>query len=99
MALHGEFAVLASVVTATSLFLATLVVSSDRFASVFLPGFVAYVVLFGLTLSSLPLGDDVDAVKRVLQILVAAAYALGAISLVVPLIGWLERRFTPRPAA
>lgn len=99
MAIHGELVMLAGVVTATSLVLATLVVRSERLAPALMPGFVAYTALFGLTLSSLPLGYEIDVVKRVLQILTATAYALGAVSLLVPFLGWLERIFGARRIA
>ena len=89
--LHGDLAVLVSVTAATSLYFATRLVGSERWAPVFLPGFVAYTTLFGLVLSSLPLGDNVDVVKRVLQIVFAAVYALAAVSLLVPVLRWLNR--------
>jgi hypothetical protein len=99
MMLHGELVVLISISAATSIFLAMLVVQSERNAPVFLPGFVAYVVLFGLTLSSLPFGYDIDVIKRILQIFFAAAYALCAVSLIVPIADFLDRRFRIRPAS
>lgn len=94
MMLHGNAVMMVAITSATALFMAWKTVGSPRLAPVFLPGFVAYVVLFGLTLSSLPLGDDVAVVQRVLQILGAAIYAFCAMSLVAPIltrVGFADR--------
>lgn len=90
-ALHSELLVLISLVAATSFFMASRIIAAQRWAPVLLPGFVAYVVLFGLTLSSLPLGSDVAVLTRVLQIAGAAVYALAAVSLFVPLVNRYQR--------
>ena len=90
-ALHSELLVLISLVAATSFFMASRIIAAQRWAPVLLPGFVAYVVLFGLTLSSLPLGSDVAVITRVLQIAGAAVYALAAVSLLVPLVTRYQR--------
>ncbi len=84
--LHGEFLVLVAVTAATSLFLSARIVATDRWGPVFLPGFVTYITLFGLTLSSLPLGAEVAVMPRVLKIVAAAIYVFAAISLFLPLI-------------
>jgi FtsH-binding integral membrane protein len=98
MRLHDEFIVLVSITAATSLLVSTLMVKADRLAPILLPSFVAYTVLFGLTLSSLPLVYEIDVIKRMAQIFFAAAYALGAVSLLVPIIGWLKAAFRMRRA-
>ena len=85
-ALHSELLVLITLVAATSFFMVSRIIAAQRLAPVLLPGFVAYVVLFGLTLSSLPLGSDVAVITRVLQIAFAAVYALAAVSLFVPFV-------------
>ena len=69
------------------------VVSAGRWAPLLLPGFVAYVVLFGIVLSPIPT-SEVAVLQRVLQILVAAAYAFGAVSILIPVLRWLVRRET-----
>lgn len=84
--LHSELLVLIALVAATSFFMVSRIIAAQRWAPVLLPGFVAYVVLFGLTLSSLPLGSDVAVITRVLQIAGAAVYALAAVSLFVPFV-------------
>ena len=97
-ALHSELPVLISLVAATSFFMASRIIAAQRWAPVLLPGFVAYVVLFGLTLSSLPLGDDVAVISRVLQIALAALYALAAVSLFVPFVIRYQRSTDPAAA-
>ncbi len=84
--LHGEFLLLVAVTAATSLFLSTCFIATDRWGPVYLPGFVTYVTLFGLTLSSLPMGSEVAVLPRVLQIAAAAVYVFAAVSLLLPLI-------------
>lgn len=94
--LHGELILLASLTAATSLWIATLIVTSERLSQVFVPALVAYLMLFGMTLSSLPLGTDVAVATRVIQIIIAALYSLAAVSLLVP---FCRRRASPASAA
>lgn len=96
--LHSELPVLIALVAATSFFMSSRIISAQRWAPVLLPGFVAYVVLFGLTLSSLPLGSDVAVFNRVLQIAMAAVYALAAVSLFVPWVIRYQRSTDPASA-
>jgi len=93
----GLFAVLAAVVTASQSASAVLLSTAAACAAVIAylgqrpgplsnlasPAAAAFTLLFGMVLSPLATGADVDVVTRVLQILVAVAYVLGATSLAV----------------
>jgi hypothetical protein len=86
VSLHASPPLLLFATAAVTLGLAGAIVATPRMAAVFVPGLVAYTMLFGLTLSPLPLADGVAVAKRVLLILAAAGYALGAVSVLAPLI-------------
>lgn len=93
-ALHGEILMLAALTAVTCLFLAGRLVDKADAAGIYLPCFIAYIVLFGLTLSPLPLGDEVPVFTRVAQITIAAVYTLAAVSLLLPVLYRLERPLT-----
>jgi|GEM_PF-4512770 len=97
LSLYNPPIFLIAITAASALLLASQVVRGRRHAAIFLPGFVAYTMLFGLTLSPLPLGDDVAVLARVLQIVGAALYVLAAASLFLPLA--LRRRPVGRDGA
>lgn len=97
LSLYNPPIFLIAITAASALLLASQVVRGRRHTAIFLPGFVAYTMLFGLTLSPLPLGDDVAVLARVLQIVGAALYVLAAASLVLPLA--LRRRSVGREGA
>lgn len=97
LSLYNPPIFLVAMTAASALLLASQVVRGRRHAAIFLPGFVAYTMLFGLTLSPLPLPDDVAVLQRVLQIVGAALYVLAAASLFLPLA--LRRRPPNREAA
>ncbi len=97
LSLYNPPIFLVAMTAASALLLASQVVRGRRHAAIFLPGFVAYTMLFGLTLSPLPLPDDVAVLQRVLQIVGAALYVLAAASLFLPLA--LRRRPLNREAA
>lgn len=85
MSLHATTAMLMALVAASSLWLASQIVRGPALAAIFAPGLVAYTMLFGLTLSPLPIVDGVAVINRVVLIVGAALYALAAVSLLVPL--------------
>lgn len=91
LALHDSALLSMAVVAAATLVLAAQIVRGPLFAAVFVPGLVAYLVLFGLTRSPLPV-EDVPVIGRVLQVLGASLYALAAISVATPVAHWLVQR-------
>jgi len=66
-----------------------------RQEAVFVPGMVTFVLLYGMSLSPVLGGDGVGAARRVMQVAVAAVYAIGAASLMLPLVTRFSQR---RPA-
>jgi hypothetical protein len=86
LAMHTELVLVAALGAAGSMILVTLLGVCRQTAGALQPSLIAFCILFGMVLSPLPLADDVDYMKRVLQILTAALYAIAAVSLLVPLI-------------
>lgn len=84
--LHDTMVVPIVVTAAGALLMAELLVRSPAWSQVLLPGFVAFVLLFGVAFAPLPLGEDVAVLKRVGQIVLAMVYALCALSLFLPLV-------------
>ena len=93
--LHNEPVIAIVLVTLVTLAFAAQAAKGPRQAAVFIPGMVTFVLLYGMSLSPVLGADGVGAVQRVLQVAVAALYAAGAASLVLPLVIRLGRR---RPA-
>lgn len=81
VAWHTAFPVFLSLAVAASAVIAYWVQRPGRLALFFGPAGAAFVLLFGMTLSPLATGADVDVMGRVSQILMAIAYVLGATSL------------------
>ena len=84
VSLHDAIPVLATVVVAAALLIAWSIERVPTFAHVLLPGFVAFTVLFGLAFMPASLSADVEVLKRLVQIVAAGLYALGAVSLFMP---------------
>ncbi len=85
MLTHGNPVTLIATTAAVSMYFAWKVVQAERWAPILLPGFVAYVVLFGLSLSPVTPPGPPEVAERVLQILVAAVYSFCAASIAYPL--------------
>jgi hypothetical protein len=83
---HDELPLMVAVIGASALILAGQIARGPRVAAIFVPGFVSYTMLLGLTLSSLPLADDVAVISRVASIIAAAVYVLAAASLLLPAV-------------
>lgn len=84
VSLHATIPVLTTVVVAATLLIAWRIERVPMFAHVLLPGFVAFIVLFGLAFTPASPAADVELLKRLAQIVAAGLYALGAVSLVMP---------------
>ncbi len=97
--LQPDGLLLIAVTAAASLFLSWLMVRTPTWTPIILPGYVAFVVLFGLVLSPLPLADSVEVVARVSDILFGAIYAMAAVSILVPFIATLRRFIESVPSA
>lgn len=90
--LQDNLATLITVITASALILANEYKRSANLARILLPGFAAYTLMLGLVFSSMPLKDDVAYITRVTQIVLAALYALSAVSLAAPICRWMLRQ-------
>ncbi len=86
MMTQGNLLVLVATTAAVSTYFAWKVVQAERWAPILLPGFVAFVVLFGLSLSPLTPPGPPEVLDRVLQIIAAAIYSFAAVSVIYPLI-------------
>ncbi|CCD02565.1 DUF2955 domain-containing protein [Azospirillum baldaniorum] len=86
VSLHATIPVLTTTVVAASLLVAWWIERVPMFAHVLLPGFVAFTVLFGLAFMPASPSADVELLKRLAQIVAAGLYALGAVSLVMPIV-------------
>lgn len=91
VALHEAAAVLATVVAAGALIMASWLVSRPERARVLLPGFIAFTLLIGLAFSPLAPDSEVAYLQRVAQITTAALYALGGLSILLPAALWMLR--------
>ncbi len=80
-----EAALLILLVLATAGFFAARIAKGDGPSQIFVPGLIAYCMLFGLVYSTAPLGDSVDIFGRVAQILGAAIYVIAMASLLLPI--------------
>ncbi len=85
MLTHGNPLTLVATTAAVSMYFAWKVVQAERWAPILLPGFVAYVVLFGLSLSPITPPGPPEVAERVIQILLAAVYSFCAASIAYPL--------------
>lgn len=85
MLTHGNLLTLVTTTAAVSMYFAWKVVQAERWAPILLPGFVAYVVLFGLSLSPITPPGPPEVAERVVQILFAALYSFCAASLAYPI--------------
>lgn len=85
MLTHGNLLTLVTTTAAVSMYFAWKVVQAERWTPILLPGFVAYVVLFGLSLSPITPPGPPEVAERVFQILFAAVYSFCAASLAHPL--------------
>lgn len=94
MLTHGNFLTLVATTAAVSMYFAWKVVHAERWAPILLPGFVAYVVLFGLSLSPITPPGPPEVAERVLQILIAAVYSFCAASIAYPLFVRRQVRHT-----
>lgn len=81
MLTHGNLLTLVATTAAISTYFAWKVVQAERWAPILLPGFVAYVVLFGLSLSPVTPPGPPEVAERVFQILIAAVYSFCAASI------------------
>ncbi|MEQ9330025.1 DUF2955 domain-containing protein [Thalassobaculum sp.] len=81
LAMHDEPTVLLTSVAAVSLLFSALLVRGASWTAILLPGLIAYLTLFGLSLSPLPVADDVAVLDRVLTIVAASIYALAGLLL------------------
>ncbi|MEM9108345.1 MAG: FUSC family protein, partial [Pseudomonadota bacterium] len=84
MLTQGNFATLVAITAAFSMYFAWKIVQAERWAPILLPGFVAYIVLFGLSLSPITPPGPPEVLERVIQILIAAVYSFAAASIVYP---------------
>lgn len=90
-----EAALLVLLVLAAAGFFAGRIARGNGPSQIFIPGFIAYCMLFGLVYSTAPLGDSVAIVGRVAQILGAAIYVIAMASLLLP----VGRRIISRQTA
>lgn len=96
MMTQGNLWTLVATTAAVSMYFSWKVVQAERWAPILLPGFVAYIVLFGLSLSPITPPGPPEVLERVIQILLAAIYSFGAVSVVYP---FLARRDKGRARA
>ena len=94
--LHGQGVLILALIATASLAFAWQVCRGPRFAAVWMPGFITFVVLYGMTLSPTLGGGDVAALSRLGQVAVGALYTLCAVSLLAPLGRRLIRRHRDR---
>lgn len=80
-----EAGLLVLLVLAAAGFFAGRIARGDGPSQIFVPGLIAYCMLFGLVYSTAPLGDSVAVVGRVAQILGAAIYVVAMASLLLPI--------------
>ncbi len=80
-----EAALLLLLILAAAGFFAARIARGDGPSQIFIPGFIAYCMLFGLVYSTAPLGDSVAILGRVAQILAAAIYVVAMASLLLPI--------------
>ena len=84
LTLQNEAALLVLLVLAAAGFFAGRIARGDGPSQIFVPGLIAYCMLFGLVYSTAPLGETVAVVGRVAQILGAAVYVVAMASLLLP---------------
>jgi hypothetical protein len=77
----GSITALAIVILCLSLLFAGRIVTARENASVFTIAFAAFILLLGSGLSPLPGGSEEAAITRVMNVVLATAYAAGALSL------------------
>ncbi|MDF2231551.1 FUSC family protein [Albimonas sp. CAU 1670] len=90
--LHPQAALSVAVVATISMFFAWQLSKGPRHMQVWMPGFVTFLALYGMTLSPTLGGDDVAAVERLWQTAVGAGYTLCAVSLLAPVALRVTRR-------
>lgn len=83
--LHEDLLMALAVTGTCALFFSYKLAQASRFAHVLLPGYVAFTLLFGLAYSSMSQQAEVAYIQRVVDITVAALYALGGVALMYPL--------------
>jgi hypothetical protein len=88
---------LATVILFISLVFAVRIVTARENAPIFAIAFATFILLLGSGLSPIPGGSEEAAVTRVVNVVLATAYAAGAMSLVRSLYGRSISRFTFRP--
>jgi hypothetical protein len=93
--LHDEPIIAIILVLLVTLAFAAQAAKGARQEAVFVPGMVTFVLLYGMSLSPVLSGDGVGAAQRVMQVAVAAVYAISAASLMLPLVTRFSQR---RPA-
>ena len=92
--MHGEATLALAMVATLSLGFAWRMSGGALQAQVWLPGFVTFLALYGMTLSPSLGGDEVAASERLWQVAVGAVYTVCAVSLLAP----LARRISGRRA-
>ncbi|MEO1774687.1 MAG: DUF2955 domain-containing protein [Pseudomonadota bacterium] len=88
-------AVMITVTLACSLVLAWLSALGPLWRGMMVPGMVAFVVLYGLVYSPYVDATDVSVTQRALMVVAGALYALGAVSVLSPLVARYLRRRLP----
>lgn len=86
LALHPGPLSLVTLTAACALILVTIATALRRGPELMLPALTGFTLLTGLALSPLPQGVGVAWERRVLDIVVAAVYALAAVSVLAPLL-------------
>ncbi|MEM6422306.1 MAG: DUF2955 domain-containing protein, partial [Pseudomonadota bacterium] len=99
VAAQGGGAVIVGVTAAGALLLAWMSAQGPLWRAIMLPGMVAFVVLYGMMFSPLIDNSDVSVLKRSLMVVAGAVYALGAVSVLSPIVGRQLRKAKARAGA
>ena len=90
--MHGEATLALAMVLTVSLFFAWRMSAGALQAQVWMPGFVTFLALYGMTLSPTLGGDEIAASERLWQVFAGALYTVAAVSL----LAGPARRLTAR---
>ncbi|SFJ22430.1 FUSC family protein [Albimonas pacifica] len=96
--MQDEATLALAMVAAASLAFAWRMSASPLHAQVWLPGFVTFLALYGMTLSPTLGGDEVAASERLGQVFAGAVYTVAAVSVLAPVARRLTTRRAARPA-
>ncbi|MEM9096507.1 MAG: DUF2955 domain-containing protein [Pseudomonadota bacterium] len=97
--LHNDGGVMVAVTAASSLVLAWFAAHGPLWRAVMVPGMVAFVVLYGMIFSPYVDTKEVSVTARAIMVVLGAIYALGAVSVLAPLVGRILRWSAARRAA